>query len=326
MIAKEVNVDAAIELDEMLRGNRKKTADTMAKLYSEIPLTLVKEFIRKQVENSFDPDEKLAFYKESVRQRLTPEQRQGAGLEVKDSLNALTKLEQYEKIHTVFESPESKQQYDYPESKELLAGLRKCLFGDEEGRKVETILWLKQESPKEKVNMPELLGKNIKEIENLRIASGLRTINAKIFVPAEFPARTDEKKLHIEGLADTMFKLKANFNNWNAKTQERVKKQLMPHLNEKERNQVIKIFKEKVAVHQIFAGNPELEKKWQKIVDTSNTLNRINRVTMVNELKGELGGDFFFKRGKSNVVKKDRNTYSRGWIDVNKVDTKKADT
>ncbi len=281
LIAKEVNTDTAITFDEMLRGKREKTVAFMTRLYAEAPSTRVKESIRKQVEKSFDLDAKFAFYKESVRQRLTQEQRQAAELSSKAALHphaaTLAKLEQFEKIHTVFELPESKQQYDYPESKELLAGLRKCLFGDEVGRKIETILLLKQEAPKEKVDVPELLEKNIKEIQKLRIASGLHTINAKIFVAAKLPDAFDEKKVHIEELADTMFKLKANFSNWNARIQKQVKKQLMPHLKEKERNQVIKIFKEKEALHQLFAVDPELEKEWKKSISTTSLLNRTSK-------------------------------------------------
>ncbi|MBF8807562.1 MAG: hypothetical protein IC227_03205 [Enterococcus lacertideformus] len=267
LIAKEVGIDHAIELDEVLRGKTEGTAELMSKIYTDAQSTIIKEWIKQLVQDSFDKKRSLQFYKKCLEKELTPENR-----EELNRLNEKSEIHEFEKLYHSLESLKLKEQ---------LHPIGRLIFDEEKWGKFENIQLYIQELKGKKVNIPlsEMMEKDLDEIKNLRIMNGLRSIDSRL------EDVTIIQKLKFDEVEGAIFKLKAHYPYWDEDLQKQATKQVSVHLEESEQSQLNQTFEQSEMMTNIFAVSPKLGQKFQQTVKEAQEKMLVNRI---DEVKKEL--------------------------------------
>ncbi|OQO71218.1 hypothetical protein BH747_04305 [Enterococcus villorum] len=223
LIAKEVSIDHAIKFDDALRGTHKVPVEILTQIDKKAQSTLVKEGVRQLVDTSFNKNERLQFYKESLEQKLTKEEQ----VEFSHLLNRRSQVHEFEKLYHSLNSLELREQ---------LSQIGRMTFGIETWKKFETIQTFKQElakqSPEKSVIFSELMKKDLREIESQRVMSAIQSIDSRL---TNFQ---NINQLQPKELADILFKMRILYPNWNEELKQQTKIQLTTHLTENKQNEI----------------------------------------------------------------------------------------
>ena len=270
LIAKEVSVDHAIKFDDALRGTHKIPVEILTQIDKKAQSTLVKEGIRQLVDTSFNKNERLQFYKESLEQKLTKEEQE----EFNHLLNKRSQVHEFENLYHSLNSSELKEQ---------LSQIGRMTFGIETWEKFETIQTFKQElakqSPEKSVVFSELMKKDLREIENQRIMSAIQSIDSRLMNFQNI------NQLQPKELADILFKMRILYPNWNEELKQQTKKQLTAHLPENKQNEIAQMVEEKEMIHCTSAISSKMGKELQNIVENEE---KSQLASKIDEVKLEL--------------------------------------
>jgi hypothetical protein len=265
LISKEVSIDHAIKFDDVLSGTHNVSIESLTQIDKKAQSTLVKEGIRQLVDASFNKNERLQFYKESLEQKLSIEEQK----EFNHLLNKRTQVHEFEKLYHSLNSSELKEQ---------LSQIGRMTFGIETWKKFESIQTFKQElakqSPEKSVVFSEMMKKDLSEIESQRIMSAIQSIDSRL---TNFQ---NINQLQPKELADILFKMRILYPNWNEELKQQTKKQLTAHLPENKQNEIAQMVGEKEMIHYTSVISSKNGKELQNIIENNQLASKIDEVKL----------------------------------------------